>query len=73
MIVIGVDPHKQTHTAAAVDRTRSQLLSGILAAVAIPNFLKFQSRAKQAEAKSNLRTWFTTQRSSVDVTFSNLP
>lgn len=36
---------------------------GILAAVAIPNFLKFQSRAKQAEAKSNLRTWFTTQRS----------
>ncbi|MCY1075988.1 type IV pilin protein [Archangium lansingense] len=36
---------------------------GILAAVAIPNFLKFQARAKQAEAKANLRTWFTTQRS----------
>ena len=36
---------------------------GILAAIAIPNFIKFQSRSKQAEAKSNLRTWFTTQRS----------
>jgi type IV pilus assembly protein PilA len=35
---------------------------GILAAIAIPNFIKFQSRSKQAEAKSNLRTWFTTQR-----------
>ncbi|WNG35013.1 prepilin-type N-terminal cleavage/methylation domain-containing protein [Archangium violaceum] len=36
---------------------------GILAAVAVPNFIKFQARSKQAEAKSNLRTWFTTQRS----------
>jgi len=36
---------------------------GILAAIAIPNFIKFQARAKQAEAKSNLRTWFTAQRS----------
>jgi type IV pilus assembly protein PilA len=36
---------------------------GILAAVAIPNFIKFQARSKQAEAKSNLRTWFVTQRS----------
>jgi len=28
---------------------------GILAAVAIPNFLKYQSKAKQAEAKTNLK------------------
>ena len=35
---------------------------GILAAVAIPNFIKFQARARQAEAKSNLRTWFVGQR-----------
>jgi type IV pilus assembly protein PilA len=35
---------------------------GILAAVAIPNFIKFQARSKQAEAKSNLRTWFVAQR-----------
>ena len=27
---------------------------GILAAIAIPNFLKYQARAKQAEAKNNL-------------------
>ena len=36
---------------------------GILAAVAIPNFIKFQARAKQSEAKANLRIWFTSQRS----------
>jgi type IV pilus assembly protein PilA len=35
---------------------------GILAAVAIPNFIKFQARAKQAEAKANLRSWFVSER-----------
>ncbi len=35
---------------------------GVLAAIAIPNFVKFQARTKQAEAKSNLRMWFTAQR-----------
>ncbi|QRK04417.1 prepilin-type N-terminal cleavage/methylation domain-containing protein [Archangium violaceum] len=35
---------------------------GILAAVAVPNYMRFQARSKQAEAKSNLRTWFTAQR-----------
>jgi len=28
---------------------------GILAAIAIPNFLKYQTKSKQAEAKSNLK------------------
>jgi type IV pilus assembly protein PilA len=32
---------------------------GILAAIAIPNFLKFQARAKQSEAKQNLGAIFT--------------
>lgn len=32
---------------------------GILAAIAIPNFLKFQSRAKQSEAKVNLKAFYT--------------
>lgn len=32
---------------------------GILAAIAIPNFVKFQARAKQAEAKSNLGAYYT--------------
>jgi type IV pilus assembly protein PilA len=36
---------------------------GILAAIAIPNFIKFQARSKQGEAKANLKSWFTAQRS----------
>jgi len=34
---------------------------GILAAIAIPNFLKFQAKARQSEAKTNLSAIFTTQ------------
>ena len=36
---------------------------GILAALAIPNFIRFQARSKQSEAKSNLKSLFTAQRS----------
>jgi type IV pilus assembly protein PilA len=36
---------------------------GILAAIAIPNFIRFQARAKQGEAKANLKSLFTAQRS----------
>ena len=32
---------------------------GILAAIAIPNFLKFQAKSKQSEAKSNLGAIYT--------------
>ncbi len=32
---------------------------GILAAIAIPNFIRFQARSKQGEAKSNLKSMFT--------------
>lgn len=35
---------------------------GILAAIAIPNFMKYQARAKQSEAKQALRGYFTAQR-----------
>ncbi len=41
---------------------------GILAAIAIPNFLRFQARARQSEANSNLKTLFTGLR-----TFSMRP
>jgi type IV pilus assembly protein PilA len=34
---------------------------GILAAIAIPDFLKFNAKAKQAEAKTNLGAIYTTQ------------
>lgn len=34
---------------------------GILAAIAIPNFLKYQAKSKQSEAKTNLKGVFTAQ------------
>lgn len=34
---------------------------GVLAAIAIPNFMKYQARTKQAEVKANLRTLVTAQ------------
>jgi len=34
----------------------------ILAAIAIPNFVKFQARSKQSEAKANLKAMFTAQK-----------
>jgi type IV pilus assembly protein PilA len=36
---------------------------GLLAALAIPNFMRFQARAKQSEAKSNLKAVFTAEKS----------
>src|SRR5260370_3924650 len=35
---------------------------GILAAIAIPNFIKFQARSKQSEAKANLKASFTAEK-----------
>jgi type IV pilus assembly protein PilA len=35
---------------------------GLLAALAIPNFIRFQARARQSEAKSNLKAVFTAQK-----------
>ncbi|OJH34807.1 type IV pilin protein [Cystobacter ferrugineus] len=34
----------------------------LLAVIAIPNFLKRQTLSKQAEAKANLKAWFSAQR-----------
>ena len=36
---------------------------GILAAIAIPNFLRFQAKSKQSEAKTNLSGIFTAEES----------
>ncbi len=36
---------------------------GILAAIAIPNFLKFQAKSKQSEAKTNLKAIYTAETS----------
>ena len=35
---------------------------GILAAIAIPNFMKFQAKSKQSEAKTNLKSLYTSQK-----------
>lgn len=35
---------------------------GILAAIAIPNFIKFQARSKTGEAKANLKGYFTAEK-----------
>jgi type IV pilus assembly protein PilA len=58
----------QTRTLVAKGFTLIELMIvvaiiGILAAIAIPNFSKFQARAKQSEAKSNLKGVFTAQKS----------
>jgi len=37
------------------------VILGILAAIAIPDFMKFQAKAKQSEAKTNLGQIFTSQ------------
>ena len=36
---------------------------GILAAIAIPNFVKFQCRSKQGEAKGNMKSMYVAQES----------
>lgn len=38
---------------------------GILAAIAIPNFIKFQAKSKQTEAKANLKAIFTAKKSAL--------
>src|ERR1700685_2292750 len=35
---------------------------GLLAALAIPNFIKFQAKARQSEARVNLRAGYTSQK-----------
>src|SRR4051812_38616194 len=35
---------------------------GILASIAIPNFIKFQAKSKQSEAKTNLKAVFTAEK-----------
>jgi type IV pilus assembly protein PilA len=35
---------------------------GILAAIAIPNFIRFQAKSKQSEAKTNLKAIFTAEK-----------
>jgi type IV pilus assembly protein PilA len=36
---------------------------GILATIALPNFIEYQARARMSEAKANLRGWYTAESS----------
>src|SRR6185312_662596 len=47
---------------------------GILAAIAIPSFMKFQGRSRQSEAKANLKAMFTAEKAyyQADNTYSPL-
>jgi Tfp pilus assembly protein PilE len=41
-------------------------VAGVLAAIAIPNFIRFQARSKQSECKANLRAAFQAERAWFD-------
>ncbi|XXF80846.1 fimbrial protein [Myxococcaceae bacterium GXIMD 01537] len=45
---------------------------GIGAAVAIPSFVRYEGRAKQAECKTNLKVWYTSQRVSQSGFFTSI-
>jgi type IV pilus assembly protein PilA len=45
---------------------------GMLAAIAIPNFIRFQARSKQSEAKMNLRAIYVASQSSPGATLSDI-
>lgn len=47
MIVIGVDPHKLTHTAAAVDRATGQVSDGVTIPARLPGFVELLAWAKE--------------------------
>lgn len=48
---------------------------GVLAAIAVPNFMRFNARSKQSEAKSNLRAAYTAEKAYFmdKETYSELP
>lgn len=66
LVNVGKDPAYggKTQSIIAIVLAPLALLSlGILAAVAIPNFVRFQARSKQVECTANLKAAFTAQTS----------
>lgn len=61
----GVRPSNQGEGAAGFTLIELMIvvaIIGLLAAIAIPNFMRFQARAKQAEVKSGLKTAYVAQK-----------
>src|SRR3972149_10692881 len=52
---------KNTKGSALIELMIGVAIIGILAAIAIPNFLKFQAKSKQSEAKTNLKGIYTAE------------
>jgi len=53
---------KKSHGFTLIELMIVVAIIGILAAIAIPNFLKFQCKSKQSEAKTNLSGIFTAEK-----------
>jgi prepilin-type N-terminal cleavage/methylation domain-containing protein len=55
-------PRRYTAGFTLIELTIVVAVAGILAVIAIPNFIKFQARSKQSEAKSNLKVIYTAEK-----------
>lgn len=49
MIVVGIDPHKQTHTAVAVDRATGEVLAELTVAARTPGFERLVAWARKLD------------------------
>lgn len=71
LVQMGKDPNLKGKPFAIAGIVLPVLISVlILPAIAIPNFIKFQSRSKQSECKSNLKAIAISQRSRGDEGFT---